>query len=492
MTDLRFLIDTNIVIPMEPTSSTDIGVSSQDAIELHEACHRAGVGLFLHPAASLDLARDTNEERRRLNELHFKKYPILKDTPEISDQVKEVVGDAPRGTNDWVDHCLLEAALKRCVHYLVTEDRGLHRKARRLGLKSVVSIRDALGIVQRLFSRDVEPPPAVQDTFVYTLDAADPIFSSFRNDYPGFDAWLEKWAKAHRKAWVIRRDGRIAAFSIYKSEDGCEVGLEGKTLKLCSLKVAEPFQGLAYGELILRSAYAYAKENEFDWLYLTAFADKQQFLLNFLEDLGFEQLDARTDLGEVVLGKPVGWREGLPRPSDPVSFLRRYGPFSFERKGVNAFIVPVQPQYHQLLFPDAELQQELFPGRNYFGNSLRKAYLSNASIRALHAGDILFFYQSRGESTIQAVGVVEDRIVSRDSADIAAFVGKRTVYKFEEIEMMASGREVLAILFMAVKMTGASIELSKLVEKGALAAAPQSTHSIKKEHVPWLMNQLQL
>lgn len=492
MANLRFLIDTNVAIPLEPTSTTDVGVMTPEAIELQGACQRAGVGLFLHPASRQDLARDMNADRRRLREVLFGKYAMLEDPPEISQGTKDIIGDPPIGSNDWVDHCLLEAVRRSCAHFLVSEDREIHRKAKRLGVSNVVLIREAIRIVKRLFDDEVEPPPAVEDLFVYNLDESDAIFDSFREDYPGFDAWLKKCREAHRRAWVIKRDAAIAAFSIYKPEDGAEVGLAGRALKLCSFKVAEEYRGLAFGELLLRSAYAYADANDFEWIYLTAFEERQPFLIDFLEDNGFERLGAQTGLGEAILAKPVGIRQGLPTWSDPAKMLRRYGPFSFMRDSVGAFVVPIQPQYHALLFPDAEAQPDLFPGQRYFGNALRKAYLCNASVRTLQAGDLLFFYQSQGFSTIQVAGVVEAVVVSRDAAEVAAFVGKRTVYSFSEIEAMVRDREVLAILFMAVKVKGAEVGLPALVGHQVVSAPPQSIQNIPSESRSWLLNQLQL
>ena len=491
MTNLRLLLDTNITIPLEPTSSADLESGSPEVVRLVEMCQRAGVKLYLHPAAKHDLARDKNEERRRTRTLLFGKYPALEDPPPVSPATSEIVGDAEHGSNDWVDNCLLEALSRSCVHFLVSEDRGLHRKARRLGLKNVLTTCDALAVVQRLFDKEIHPPPAVKNVFVYSLDFEDTIFDSFREDYQGFEVWLRKCSEKHRKAWVIEQEGRIAAFSIYKEEDGTEIGLEGKTLKLCSFKVADQFRGLALGELLLRSAYSHARANSYKWIYLTAFAEKQEFLLAFLEEFGFEQLPERNKNGEVLMAKPVGWQMGLPKHQEPTCFLRRYGPFSFKRDDVSAFIVPIQPEYHFYLFPDTEAQQDLFPGRFSFGNSLRKAYLCNASIRFVRPGDVVFFYKSGGHGTIEVVGIVEDSLVSSEAADVAAFVGKRTVYRYEEIEKLAGKREVLSLLFLTVRTNGVAVGIDELVEHKVILAAPQSIQSIPKEAYSWLLNRMQ-
>lgn len=490
---LRFLIDTNVVIPLEPASTADLGQMSPLVIEFKRECDRAGVTLFLHPASRYDIARDTDSDRRRLREVLFGKYQHLEDPPPVSSSTNSVLQDAAIGSNDWVDNCLIEAIRSSCAHFLVTEDRDIHKKSRRLGLgDKVVLIREALAIVRRLFDQPIDPPPAVENVLVYSLDRSDPIFQSFREDYSSFDVWLWNCGLEHRRAWVIRRNNAIAAFIIFKSENGAEIGVDGKLLKLCSFKVAETFRGLAYGELLLRSAYSYAKRNGFSWIYLTAFAEKQPYLIDFLEDHGFAVTGQKTRLGEDILSKPAGWRQGLKRFQDPSAFLRRYGPFSFDKDQVSGFIVPIRPEYHSILFPDASAQGDLFEGQNYFGNAIRKAYLCNAAVRRVSPGDLLLFYQSQGDGRIQAVGVVEKVLVSGSATDVASFVGKRTVYSFQEIEALAEGREVLALLFMAVKVTGENVALTELVEKGIVSAAPQSIQSISKEGVSWLLGRLQL
>lgn len=492
MPQLRFLLDTNVAIPMEPTSPGDIGVNATDAAALHQACTRAGISLFLHPASQADLARDRDEARRQYRQGLFAKYAELQDAPTISDDTKRVLGDPPQASNDWVDHCLIEAAARSCAHFLVTEDLGIHRKARRLGLTNIVSIKAALGVVHRLFDRETDPPPAVEHTFVYNLDHHDPIFDSFRDDYEGFDAWLSKCSKAHRKAWVIRRDGKLAGVAIYKREDGTEISENGPVLKLCSFKVADDYRGKGYGELLMRSAYDFARENDLKWIYLTAFEEKQPHLLTFLEDLGFERLDEKKDGKELIYTKPVGRHGELADLSDPAEFLRRYGPFEFKRATATPYLVPIKPEFHRVLFPDAEDEADLFPGELYYGNVLRKAYLCNANLRKIVPGDLLFFYQSKGTADVRVVGAVEQVHVSSDPGEIAGFVGKRTVYTFAEIEELSRRSEVLILLFMTLKVKGLALSLDEMKRRGVAKSHPQSIQSLPKEELPWLLSQLSL
>lgn len=492
MQRLRFLLDTNIAIPLEPTSHKDMGIYAADAAELHNVAQLAGISLYLHPASQQDLARDQNEERKKHRRELFRKYPELKDVPAISQRTKDVIGDPAFGTNDWVDHNLIEAVSRSCANFLVTEDLGIHRKARRLGLTNVVSIKSALNVIRRLFDHDVEPPPAVEHLHVYALDPADQFFDSFRDDYPGFDEWLDKCSRDHRKAWVVKQEGKLAGVAIYKREDGSEIFQQGPVLKLCSFKVADEHRGKGYGELLMRSAYDFARENKMKWIYLTAFEEKQPFLLSFLEDLGFEALAEMKEESELVYTKPVGHFEGLPKLDTSVDFLRRYGPFSFDKDFATPYIVPIKPQYHRELFPDAESEYDLFPGELYFGNTLRKAYLCNANLRTIRPGDLLFFYQSEGAATVKVVGAVEQVHVSSDPGEVAGHVGKRTVYSLDEIEELTQRSEVLILLFMTLKVKGTELSLDAMRKQGVLKAHPQSIQTLPKEGLPWLLSQLSL
>lgn len=489
---MRFLLDTNIAIYLDPTSSREMGISGTDAVRLHESCQRAGIGLYVHPVSGHDFARDRNSERRELRERCIKKFPILVEPPDISAETQAVIGTPAPYSNDWVDHHLIEAAYRCCAHLLVTEDLGIHRKARRLGLTNVASIKEALNVVKRLFPRDVELPPAVQMSKVYSLDRTDPIFNSFREDYPDFDIWLDAISQQHRDAWVIKRGSGLAGLAIYKHEDGREIGEAGPVLKLCSFKVAEAHRGKAYGELLMRSAFVYANENGMKWIYLTVFEEKQAFLISFLEDIGFAPRNDMSTNGETFYAKPIGHLDGLPDYSDPVTYLQHYGPFSFKRETVAPFIVPIRPHYHRVLFPDAESTEDLLPGEQYYGNALRKAYLCNASIRKIRQGDILFFYRSCGVANVQVVGVVEKVYVSSDPGEIAGRVGKRSVYTHADIVELTRKGEVLVLLFMAVKARGVSLSLRAMKDHRVLKAHPQSIQSLNREHLSWLLTQLSL
>lgn len=487
---MKFLIDTNIFIPLEPTDLADLEAGTPAAIEFARLVSETGHQLYVHPATRADIRRDVDEARRRVREILFNKYPCLPHPPPISSRLERILGRAEPQTNEWVDNHLIAALEADAVDFLVTEDLTLRKKAARLGLEArVATVTEAISIVQDLFDIAPMPPPAVQAVKAHALNEHDPIFKSFREDYPGFDAWLRKCKREHRQAWVIEVEpARLAAFCIVKPEKSVDFGVVGKILKMCSFKVSDEYNGFRFGELLLKTVFDHASSNRYDWIYVTVF-EKYGNLIGLLKDFGFQDVGHRTKLGEVVLAKPMSFTEADRDSWDSLAFNVRYGPFAVKIKGVPTFVVPIKPQYHRLLFPEAEEQLELMPGRQPFGNSIRKAYLSNSLIRTITGGANLLFYRSEDIHSVTCLGVVEDTLVSSSPIEVARYVGKRTVYTFREIEALCS-REVLAILFRQSRILKSAIPLKELMANGVLSAAPQSIVTVAEEAREWLQTRL--
>lgn len=174
---MRFLIDTNILIPLEPTSVDDVeaGTSGQ-AIQLVRLLHKNGHQACVHPATLIDLSRDKALHRRTLRTELIRKYPELPHPPKVSNSLAAVIGEAEEGSNDYCDNLLLAAVDADAVDWLVTEDEKLFRKANRAGLGDrVLSTLAAIQIVVGLSEKPVPPPPAVERTVAHVIPGDDPI-----------------------------------------------------------------------------------------------------------------------------------------------------------------------------------------------------------------------------------------------------------------------------------------------------------------------------
>lgn len=491
---LRLLLDTNAFTPLEPVRAEDIEEQSEPAADLRRIASRLGGHLLLHPESVRELRNDRDQERLRVRELQIRGMEQLANPPPIS-MVEAQLGSVPRTSNDWVDHHLLAAVFADAVHHLITEDDRIHRKARRLGLEAerILRIRPALSYLRTLLREPVDPPPAVHLRFVHELDRSDPIFQSLRGDYPDFDSWLSRIALEQRQGWTIESPRGYAGICLWKEQDD-EFGLGGKVMKVSTFKVSETYRGHRYGDLLLKALFQHLSANVYDAVWLTVF-DRHAELIELLREFGFQIVRGQqTSLGELIMVKrlvPTG-----DRPSQAFEFHRTYGPPAVDLSLAPTFIIPIQPRYHRLLFPDYEqqattVQQPSLPfPRDPFGNALRKAYLSRSGIHPLPRGATILMYRSEDEQGITAIGVVETAIRSRDPSAIAQFTNLRTVYSFEEITELAS-REVLAIRFRQDRLLPAPIGYDELRDAGVLRGRPQTiTEVTSKEAITWLSQRI--
>lgn len=350
---MKFLIDTNILIPLEPTSISDLGGNTDLAAKFLKLCLKSGKEIYLHPAIQEDFKRDKKDDRRELRKTLIKKYSLLTSPPPSTILDGEKIPTAEEGTNDWVDNQLLATLQGGLVHYLVTEDIGIHRKAKRIALEGkVLLLDDAIQILKDLFDTSPQPPPSVAEKFVYELDAKDTIFNSLRDDYDGFDAWLEKCRTEHRKAYIVETvDQNIAGLSIYKQEEFCPDGTKGKVLKLCTFKVSENHGGNKVGELLLKQVFQHASKNNYEYIYFTAYP-KQEQLIEFAQGFGFQRITNKESSTEIALCKILKYTSMEISSLSPLEFNIRYGPGITTFSSNQSFIVPIQPKYTAVLFPE--------------------------------------------------------------------------------------------------------------------------------------------
>jgi GNAT superfamily N-acetyltransferase len=484
---MRFLFDSNILIPAEPTSPGDIEPTTPATVALLRGLAIGSHQPMLHPASAAEIGGDRKAERARARALLLGKYPVLEHPPGLASRLVAVLGAPTPGSNNEVDLLLLSAVEANAVDYLVTEDDGIHRRARRVGLADrVLTIADATLTVRALFPTVPETPPLVRAVMAYQLDEHDPIFSSFRVDYPDFDKWMARCRLQHRQAWVVQIGSGYGGICIVKDESTNDYGFAGRVLKICSFKISDQHRGYRYGELLLKAIFGYAVENRFDAIFVEAYA-KHSELFALLADFGFE------DVRESSKGERVLLKRMAPASTDarlgPLDFNIRYGPHALSLVGASVFVVPIRPAYHRLLFPEAEEQLSLPTESHPFGNSIRKAYLSNSLITKLAPGDVLLFYRSTMDQAVTAIGVVEQVLRSTDAAHIARFVGRRTVYSLAEIELMAT-KSTLAVLFRLARTLRDRWEVDLLKRAGILQRAPQSFMQVHGKGIDWIATQL--
>lgn len=499
---LRLLIDTNVFIALEPYAGrleSGIGPAGRLMRLVNEQGHR----IFVHPATEDDLREGTDPTRLRQRLAELKKFSCLSEGP-IPADLKAAAGDSPPGTNDHRDLRLLAALRNRAVTQLISDDRPLRRRAARAGLgESALSLIEAVELLEGFAPAVAPPPPRVDRLEPYALDSEQDIFSSLRKDYEGFDDWLDEKVRGdpdNRDCLVVRDGQRYAALAIVKRvERDCAYDFPQPVTKIATLKVGQDYGRSKYGELLLKSIFADARHRGSASLYVEILP-KHQALIDLLAEFGFADSGHRTTRGEVVVAK----RRQPPAEAaaiGPLEHHTRYGPPAILGTG-SVFVVPILPQWHEQLFPDAPgtppvSDQPALPGleppalTHPWGNALRKAYLSNSKITKIAPGDTLLFYRSKDAQTVSAVGVVESTLRSADPVQVMSFVGRRTVYTPSEITQMCSRvGGVLAILFRQDRFIDPPWSRAELQHQGVFATWPQSIAQVAEGGAEWVQEQL--
>jgi len=474
MTTIRTLIDTNVIIALE-----DDHILKKEFADFHREAVKIG-NLLIHPISKVDISRDKNLERRKRTLSKLGKYEELEKPPEpdsiFLSKLKAL--DNPR---ERVDATILYSVVKNAVDFFVTEDQGIHRKAFILGIQErVLTIKQGVVFFRRLLHRDVPTHILVKNIPVYNLQLNDRFFDSLRADYgeKEFNLWFENICREGRPCWAFIGDSSLFALCIYKEEKIADSKkIITPTLKLCTFKVSEAFAGKKIGELMLKLAFQYADRNKLSSVYLTVFPKYQQFIA-FLEDFGFSYVGKKGE--EFILMKKMLPKADEQNNYDALEYAVKYYPNFLDDPQKRKFIVPIQPQFHDRLFPDCPGTQkriEDFVEPCPEGNTIKKAYICNAKTKQINKGDLLLFYRSRDWRAVTSIGVVEQAKHSDVASEIATFVSNRTVYTYEEIQQLAS-RTALVIIFRHMGNLNRPVNAFTLAERCGVQGPIQSIRRI--------------
>lgn len=172
---MRILIDTNIFIPSE---DSEIELDSKLA-ELHRLISGEHQ-LLVHPSSRDDISRDKNEKRRGSMLRRLDKYIELADTPQFFSLDEEIMlMGAPRKENDSVDNLILLSLHKNCVHWLITHDEGLRKKAKNLGdYERVFTVEQAITALLKSTEEELQLYPNISNVPCHSLDVRNVFFDS--------------------------------------------------------------------------------------------------------------------------------------------------------------------------------------------------------------------------------------------------------------------------------------------------------------------------
>ena len=431
---MRILIDTNIIIHREANR-----VYNEDIGLLFNWLDRLKFDKCVHPLTIEEISSHQDENVVKTMKIKIANYNLLK-TVSVDDQLITKIRQSDKSRNDFIDTSILNEVYNNRVDYLITEDRGIHRKALFLGYSEKVFKIDAF--LEKCIAENPELKNyqvlAVKKEYFGNINLNDVFFDSFKQDYTEFGNWFNK--KADNISYLCVTDGDVKAFLYLKQEDTNEIYNDinpsfpqKKRLKIGTFKVTST--GYKLGERFLKVIFDNALQYNVEEIYVTIFnkRDEQLRLIYLLEDWGFKHWGTKTTDNGI---EQVFVRDCIPTPNLQQPKLT----FPAVSKNTTKWIVPIYPEYHTELFPDSILNNESpqdFTENEPYRNAIKKVYISRSFNRNLNSGDLVLFYRTGGHyagvvSTIGVVDNIETNI--RDENHFIELCRKRSVFDNTELK----------------------------------------------------------
>jgi hypothetical protein len=485
---MRILLDTNIVIHREANRviNNDIGL-------LFQWFDKVNAKKIIHPLTIEEISNHKDPNIVATMKVKIGNYLTLKTESEDTEPILGIrKSDITR--NDEIDTSLVKELYNDRVDIIVTEDRGIHRKAASLDIGERVFTIDSY--INKVTSENPElkvyKTLAVKSDFFGNIDIDDAFFDSFKEDYSEFKKWFIR--KSDEPSYVCFVDGSIGAFLYLKVENKDEAYHDitpqfpqKKRLKIGTLKVTST--GYRLGERFLKIIFDNAINNKVDEIYVTVFpkTDEQKRLIKLLEDWGFTLWGEKTTANGVerVLVREFGPKFDASSPKLNYPFISRNN---------QNLLVPIYPEYHTELLPDSILNNE--SPEDYIENAphrnaIQKAYVSRSFNRNINSGDLVLFYRTGGyhRSVITTIGVVESVITDiRDESHFIELCRKRSIFDDNELRRhwnykYRNGKWVppFIVNFLYIYTFPTRLNMAKLIELGifeGIQSAPRGFEPI--------------
>ena len=437
---MRVLIDTNIIIHREASriQNKDIGLLFNWLDRLkYEKC--------VHPLSIEEISSYQDKDVVETMRVKIENYNLLKTESKDRDLILEL-RKKDRTKNDSIDTSILKEVYNNRVKFLITEDRGIHRKAKILNISErVFKIDDFL---EKCF---VENPGlkyyqvlAVKTEYFGNINLDDSFFDTFKEDYSEFENWFNY--KSDKLSYVCITDNNVRAFLYLKIEKENEnytdiypAFKQKKRLKIGTLKVIST--GYKLGERFLKIIFDNALENKVEEIYVTLFdkREEQRRLIYLLEDWGFKEwgIKETKNGSEKVYVRTFGKKL-------PINIKNPKKTFPFISRETRKYIVKIEPEYHRELFPDSLNTRESKAGlmdNEPHRNRIDKVYISHNKDRHLQKGDIVLIYRigetspKRFSSTITSVCIVDEVFTNiRCFEDFYQICNRRTFMSKSELD----------------------------------------------------------
>lgn len=392
---------------------------------------------------------------------------------------------------DKSDVLALEYTDHNQIDYIVSQSDKMFLRADYSSKRHFIfSINAIQSLLNEIFHVTPTTFPQVTEQSVASINLKDPFFDSLKKDYSSddeFTRWWNKCIEQKRRAWTIYVEDQLAAISIYKDLDHDERSLVPdlgeRPFKICTFKVSEHYRGNKFGELLLKPIFQRATNLNSTSLYVTVFEDKHPVLINTLKDFGF-MIASKKKGKEAIMYKLMAPPKNVAKQR-AFDFYKMFAPYFNDSSDVSKFIVPIQPKYHEELFPEQTLSTEAATTGTH-GNTIKKAYLCNTPKKDIPAGSIIFFYRSHDLKAVTMVGIVEEAARYHTSAQVIARVKGRTVFDANQIEEMVNHvNGCTTIVFRLAFTLEEHIPQTYIVSNGILNSSPITVSEI--DHKSYLL-----
>ena len=488
---MRILLDTNIIIHREASKviNPDIGL-------LFQWFDKTGAAKIVHPLTIDEISEHKDKDVVETMKIKIQNYLQLKTESDESDPIIEI-RKTDKNQNDFIDTSFIKELFNGRVDIIVTEDRGIHKKATHLGIGEKVFTIDSY--IEKVTAENPELKDykvlSVKKEYFGNIDLNDSFFDSFKQDYAEFEQWFH--SKSDENSYVCFTDDRIGAFLYLKVEGESEsyhnIAPEfpkKRRLKVGTLKVIST--GYKLGERFLKIIFDNALSYKVDEIYVTIFdkREEQVRLIKLLEDWGFEL-----------------WGEKSTKNGLEKVFIRNFTPqlnisnpkqtYPFVSRNNQNFVVPIYPQYHTELLPDSVLNNESpadYIENEPHRNAIQKVYVSRSFNRNISTGDLILFYRTGGYhiSVISTIGIVEsvyDNI--KNATQFIELCRKRSVFDDKELKRhwnykFPNGKWIAPFIvnFLYIYTFPKRLNLARLIELGIIAdihSAPRGFEQINLE-----------
>lgn len=438
---MKALLDTNIIIHRE-----NIRITNKSVGLLYYWLDKLHYDKLIHPYSVEELKKYKNTDMQSLYSVKLESYEVLKTIAPQSDSFIERLNGTTKTVNDAIDNQLLCEVFSGRVDILITEDRGMRKKALALDLGDKVFSINSFIDKASLDNPDLVSYKAlmVKKEYIGNINVGDGFFDSLRRNYKDFDSWIAK--KSSEEAYVCTSDdSSILGFLYLKTEDK-ETDYHDITpcfepkrrLKVGTFKIEST--GFRLGERFIKIIFDNAIKRSVDEIYITLFPEKQEVLplKDLIKRWGFFEYGEKTSKSgtELVMVKRLDKydRTKTIRENFPVVDYNHKKRF-----------LPIKAQYHTTLLPDSQLNTE--NGIDFMKGishryALQKIYITWGLKSEVREGDILLFYRmgnpgsnKKYSSVVTTVGVI-DKVIDKfnNENEYLNYCQDRSVFSLEELK----------------------------------------------------------